>query len=295
MTAIERIAIIGAGQMGAGIAQAAAEADYKVTLFDAAPAALPKAIETITRNLERQVLKNQMTVAAKDAALAAIQITENMELLASADMVIEAIVENETAKTELYARLKNILKPNAILATTTSSISITRLGAASGRADKFIGMHFMNPVPVMQLVEVIKGIATSAETFAAAMQVVERLGKTAAASEDYPGFIVNRLLIPMINDAVQALQEGVGDAMSIDNAMRLSCNMPMGPLELADFIGLDHCLGIMRLLHSGMGDLRYRPAPLLVKYVDAGWIGKKSGKGFYDYTGAQTVPTRLAA
>lgn len=292
MADIQSVGVIGAGQMGNGIAHVAALAGLPVVLVDVNPAALEKALATIAKNMDRQVAKGGLDAAAKDAALARISTGTEMAALAQCDIVIEAATEREETKLAIFKSVSALLKPEAILASNTSSIPITRLAAASDRPERFIGMHFMNPVPVMKLVEIIRGIATSEETFAAVAALAERMGKTTAVAQDYPAFIVNRVLIPMINEAVQALQEGVGDVRSIDAAMKLGANHPMGPLELGDFIGLDTCLAIMRVLHEGMGDSKYRPSPLLVKYVEAGWLGRKAGKGFYDYSATPPKPTR---
>ncbi|MDQ1081543.1 3-hydroxybutyryl-CoA dehydrogenase [Pseudoroseomonas cervicalis] len=292
MADIQSVGVIGAGQMGNGIAHVAALAGLPVVLVDVNPAALEKALATIAKNMDRQVAKGGLDATAKDAALARISTGTEMAALAQCDIVIEAATEREETKLAIFKSVSALLKPEAILASNTSSIPITRLAAASDRPERFIGMHFMNPVPVMKLVEIIRGIATSEETFAAVAALAERMGKTTAVAQDYPAFIVNRVLIPMINEAVQALQEGVGDVRSIDAAMKLGANHPMGPLELGDFIGLDTCLAIMRVLHEGMGDSKYRPSPLLVKYVEAGWLGRKAGKGFYDYAVTPPKPTR---
>ncbi|QXM26267.1 3-hydroxybutyryl-CoA dehydrogenase [Elioraea tepida] len=278
--------------MGSGIAHVAALAGLEVAMVDVNPAALDKAVASIARNIDRQVAKGAVTAEAKERALARITTGTDHSVFADADMVIEAATENAEVKKGIFRALCPVLKPTAIIATNTSSISITGLAAATDRPARFIGMHFMNPVPVMRLVEVIRGIATDDATFEATVALAQRLGKTTATAADYPGFIVNRILVPMINEAVQALQEGVGDVVSIDTAMKLGTNQPMGPLELADFIGLDTCLAIMRVLHEGFADSKYRPAALLVKYVEAGWLGRKTGRGFYDYSTTSPSPTR---
>jgi 3-hydroxybutyryl-CoA dehydrogenase len=289
---IERVGIVGAGQMGGGIAHVCAVAGLSVTMLDANADALAKAVATIGRNLDRQVSKGSIDAAAKDAALARIATSTDYASFAEADIVIEAATEREAIKHAIFAAAVPHLKPDCLLATNTSSIPITRLAAATDRPGRFIGMHFMNPVPVMKLVEIIRGIATEQATFDAVMALAERLGKITAVAEDFPAFIVNRILVPMINEAAYTLHEGVGSVASIDAAMKLGANHPMGPLELADFIGLDTCVAIMQVLHAGMGDTKYRPCPLLVKYVDAGWLGRKSGRGFYDYSRTPPAPTR---
>ena len=289
---IDRVGIIGAGQMGSGIAHVAALAGLPVVLIDVRTEALAQAVTTIKRNMERQAQKGTVTTADKDAALARIVTAPGNEALSACDIVIEAATEREETKLSILKGLVPHLKPAAMIASNTSSIPITRLAAATDRPHKVIGMHFMNPVPVMKLVEIIRGIATDEATFSAVQALAHRMGKTTAVAEDYPGFIVNRILIPMINEACFALMEGVGSVVAIDTAMKLGTNQPMGPLELADFIGLDTCLAIMRVLHDGMGDGKYRPSPLLVKYVEAGWLGRKTKRGFYDYSEDTPRPTR---
>jgi 3-hydroxybutyryl-CoA dehydrogenase len=287
---VKHVGVIGAGQMGSGIAQVCASAGYDVTLLDVSPEQLAKAVDLIERGLNRLAQKGK--VNDTKTVLARVRTTSSYADLSDADLVVEAATEKEAVKRAIYDELKPHLKDSAIVATNTSSISITRLGAASGRAERFIGMHFMNPVPVMQLIELIRGIATDDATFETARQVAETLGKTVALSEDFPAFIVNRILLPMINEAIYVLYEGVGSVEAIDTAMKLGANHPMGPLELADFIGLDTCLAIMGVLYEGLSDSKYRPCPLLVKYVEAGWLGRKAGRGFYDYRGETPVPTR---
>ena len=289
---IQSVGIVGAGQMGSGIAHVFAMAGYDVLLNDVSPENLAAAIALIDRNLERQVSKGKMTAADKLAGLARIKTTTSLAGLGPSDLIIEAATEREEVKQAIFDGLMPHLAPHTILTTNTSSISITRLASRTDRPEKFMGFHFMNPVPVMQLVELIRGIATDAETYQTLLAVVTRLGKTAASAEDFPAFIVNRILMPMINEAVYTLYEGVGSVKSIDESLKLGANHPMGPLELADFIGLDTCLAIMNVLHDGLGDSKYRPCPLLAKYVEAGWLGRKTKRGFYDYRGDVPVPTR---
>ncbi|AWU97550.1 3-hydroxybutyryl-CoA dehydrogenase [Azospirillum ramasamyi] len=292
MTTIKKIGIIGAGQMGSGIAQVCAQAGYDVVLSDISDAVLEKALASIGRNYDRQIQKGKLEEAEKTAALGRIVTGTDLSVFGESDLVIEAATENEALKRDLLKKLVPHLKPEALIATNTSSISITRLAAATDRPAKFMGMHFMNPVPVMQLVELIRGIATDEPTFNAIKELTLAIGKTAAVAEDFPAFIVNRILLPMINEAVYTLYEGVGGVEAIDTALKLGANHPMGPLELADFIGLDTCLAVMQVLYEGLADSKYRPCPLLVKYVEAGWIGKKYGRGFYDYSQTPPVPTR---
>ena len=280
---VRTLGVVGGGQMGCGIAHVAAAVGLTVTLVDVEERFLEKARATIEKNLDREVAKGKRTVDEKAAALALLSTTTRLEALADADVVVEAIVEDETVKKDLFRRLDGACKAGAILASNTSSISITRLAAATRRPEALIGMHFMNPVPVMQLVEVIRGIATSDATVAAVDALARRMGKTPILCHDYPGFIANRVLMPMINEAIEALREGVATKEAIDGIMKLGMNHPMGPLTLADFIGLDTCLSILKVLHQGFGDPKYRPSPLLVRMVDAGWLGKKTGKGFYEY------------
>ena len=289
---IKSVGIVGAGQMGNGIAHVFALAGYDVVMSDISQEALDKAVALIDKNLERQVSREKISAAEKAAALGRITTTLKLSDVAQTDLVIEAATERETVKQAIFEDLLPHLKPHTILTSNTSSISITRLASRTDRPEKFMGFHFMNPVPVMQLVELIRGIATDEPTYKALVEVVEKIGKTAASAEDFPAFIVNRILMPMINEAVYTLYEGVGNVRSIDQALRLGANHPMGPLELADFIGLDTCLAIMNVLHEGLADTKYRPCPLLTKYVEAGWLGRKAGRGFYDYRGDEPVPTR---
>jgi 3-hydroxybutyryl-CoA dehydrogenase len=289
---IQRIGVIGAGQMGGGIVQVAAQAGFDVRLMDVSRQALEAAVSRIDFFLGRQVGKGVLTEDAKAGALSRISIDEGYEQFGDCELVIEAASENEELKRKIFATLLPSLRPEAILASNTSSISITRLAATTDRPERFIGMHFMNPVPAMKLVEIIRGIATEEDTYQAIKAVVEKLGKTSVTAEDFPAFIVNRILLPMINEAVYTLYEGVGTVESIDNAMKLGANHPMGPLALADFIGLDTCLAIMQVLYEGLADSKYRPCPLLVKYVEAGWLGRKVKRGFYDYRGETPIPTR---
>ncbi|WP_339768095.1 3-hydroxybutyryl-CoA dehydrogenase [uncultured Pseudosulfitobacter sp.] len=289
---IKTVGIVGAGQMGNGIAHVMALAGYDVTMTDISEDALQAAVKLIDGNMERQVSREKITAEAKADAMARITTTVTLTDLGPSDLIIEAATERETVKQAIFEDLLPHLKPHTILTSNTSSISITRLASRTDRPEKFMGFHFMNPVPVMQLVELIRGIATDAETYDACKKVVDKLGKTAASAEDFPAFIVNRILMPMINEAVYTLYEGVGNVQSIDSSMKLGANHPMGPLELADFIGLDTCLAIMNVLHDGLADTKYRPCPLLTKYVEAGWLGRKTQRGFYDYRGETPVPTR---
>ena len=289
---MKTIGIIGAGQMGSGIAHVCSLAGFDVKLLDANADMLPKSLANIGANMDRQIKRNQITADAKAAGLKRIATSADYTVFKDCDLVIEAATENEAIKREVFKKLCPVLKPEAIIASNTSSISITRLAAATDRPAKFIGMHFMNPVPVMQLVELIRGIATDEPTFKVIRDLTAKLGKTAAVAEDFPAFIVNRILLPMINEAVYTLYEGVGNVESIDTAMKLGANHPMGPLELADFIGLDTCLAVMHVLYDGLADSKYRPCPLLVKYVEAGWLGRKTKRGFYDYSTDKPVPTR---
>ena len=292
MTTIRSVAIVGAGQMGAGIAQAVAAGGYQVLLYDAAPDRVPQAQAAIAASLARQVARALATQAEADAALARIRPAKSLAEAAKADLVIEAAVEDEAVKKAILAELVPHLGAETVLASNTSSISITRLASVTDRPDRFIGLHFMKPAPVMKLVEIVRGIATSADTYETAVAFAESLGKTTTNAEDFPAFIVNRILVPMINEAIYTLYEGVGNVASIDKALKLGANHPMGPLELADFMGLDVVLAIMNVLYEGLADSKYRPCPLLVKYVEAGWLGRKSGRGFYDYSGDTPVPTR---
>jgi len=289
---IQKIGIVGAGQMGNGIAHVCALAGYDVVMNDISQDSLDKAVALIDRNIERQVSREKVSAEDKAAAMARISTTLKLTDLGPSDLIIEAATERETVKQAIFEDLLPHLKPHTILTSNTSSISITRLASRTDRPEKFMGFHFMNPVPVMQLVELIRGIATDEPTFKACKAVVDKLGKTAATAEDFPAFIVNRILMPMINEAVYTLYEGVGNVKSIDESLKLGANHPMGPLELADFIGLDTCLAIMNVLHDGLADTKYRPCPLLTKYVEAGWLGRKTQRGFYDYRGEVPVPTR---
>jgi len=289
---IKTVGVIGAGQMGCGIAHVSAIAGYKVQIYDLAAERIEAGLATINGNLARQVSSGKMTDEARKAALALIKGSSDINDLSQADLVIEAVTEDETIKRKIYGQVCPILKPEAILATNTSSLSITRLASATDRPEHFMGIHFMNPVPVMKLVELVRGIATDEQTFKTAKEFVATLDKTVTVAEDFPAFIVNRILLPMINEAIYTLYEGVGSVEAIDTAMKLGANHPMGPLQLADFIGLDTCLSIMQVLYDGLADSKYRPCPLLVKYVEAGWLGRKSGRGFYDYRGEVPVPTR---
>lgn len=289
---IQKVGVVGAGQMGNGIAHVFALAGYQVLLNDVNGDSLNKAVATISKNLDRQVRSAKITEGDKIAALSRISTTMSLPDLGQSDLVIEAATEKEAVKNAIFETLKPHLLPHTILSSNTSSISITRLASRTDRPEKFMGFHFMNPVPVMQLVELIRGIATDVATYDTLHGVVKRLGKIAASAEDFPAFIVNRILMPMINEAVYTLYEGVGNVQSIDQSLKLGANHPMGPLELADFIGLDTCLAIMNVLHDGLADTKYRPCPLLTKYVEAGWLGRKTQRGFYDYRSEIPIPTR---
>ena len=289
---IQKVAVIGAGQMGNGIAHVAALSGFDVLLSDVSRERVEQGLATINGNLARQARSGRISEEDRKAALERIQPALNYEALEDCDLVIESAIENEEVKRQIFSEVTKFLKPEAILATNTTSISVTRLAAATGRPEKFMGVHFMNPVPLMKLVELVRGIATDDATFTVMKEFVSKLGKDIAVAEDFPAFIVNRILLPMINEAVYTLYEGVGNVEAIDTAMKLGANHPMGPLELADFIGLDTCLSIMQVLYEGLADSKYRPCPLLVKYVEAGWLGRKTQRGFYDYRGEVPVPTR---
>ena len=292
LMAIQTVGVIGAGQMGNGIAHVLSQSGYSVQLNDVNQDALERAIERVRKNMDRQLRGGKISAGEIDAAMGRIKTTLDLAELGTSDLIIEAATEDESVKQKIFDNVLPHLKPNTILTSNTSSISITRLASRTDRPEKFMGFHFMNPVPVMQLVELIRGIATDQETYNSCLEVVNSLGKTAASAEDFPAFIVNRILMPMINEAVYTLYEGVGSVKSIDQSMKLGANHPMGPLELADFIGLDTCLAIMNVLHDGLADTKYRPCPLLTKYVEAGWLGRKTQRGFYDYRGETPVPTR---
>ncbi|MEM7494411.1 MAG: 3-hydroxybutyryl-CoA dehydrogenase [Pseudomonadota bacterium] len=292
MAQLETVGIVGAGQMGNGIAHVCALAGYNVILNDIAQGALDKGLSAIEKNMTRQLARDLITKDEMESGLERITATTSLSPFAETDLAIEAATENRDVKEKIFANLCNVVPDHTFLATNTSSISVTRLASTTDRPEKFIGLHFMNPVPLMKLMEIIRGLATDQDTYDAALEFAARLGKTTTNAEDYPAFIVNRVLVPMINEAVYALYEGVGTVESIDTAMKLGANHPMGPLTLADFIGLDTCLSIMQVLHDGLADTKYRPCPLLVKYVEAGWVGKKVGRGFYDYRGDAPVPTR---
>jgi len=292
MAAINKLGVIGAGLMGNGIAHVAALSGIPVVLMDVQQQALDRALATMAKNMDRQVSKGSISGADRDAALARIVTATDNSAFADCDMVIEAATENEEIKKKIFAALCPVLKPEAFLASNTSSIPITRLAAATDRPGRFIGMHFFSPVPMMKLVEIIRGLATEDATYQAVEALAKRMGKAPVMAQDWPGFVVNRILCPMINEAIQALMEGVGDVAAIDAGMKLGANHPMGPLELADFIGLDTLYSVMKVLHEGLGDSKYRPSPLLAKYVEAGWYGRKSGRGFYDYSTTPPTPTR---
>ena len=292
MNMIKTVGVIGAGQMGSGIAQVCAQSGYEVKLFDQSPEAVSAALGKIAKGLGRLVEKEALTQAQADEAIKNLSSVAALDELGECDLVIEAATEREEVKKAIFQALCIHLKPEALLASNTSSISITRLAAVTDRPGKFIGLHFMNPVPIMKLVEIIRGIATDSDTYATALNFAKSLGKITANAEDFPAFIVNRILIPMINEAIYTLYEGVGSVEAIDTALKLGANHPMGPLELADFIGLDTVLAVMNVLYDGLSDSKYRPCPLLIKYVEAGWLGRKSDRGFYDYRGEKPVPTR---
>jgi 3-hydroxybutyryl-CoA dehydrogenase len=292
MADIRTVGVIGAGQMGSGIAHICALAGYDVLINDVAPERIDASLQLITRNLTRQVTRGIVTEAEMDAALGRLKSAPDLAAIGAADLAIESATENEEVKKQIFRALQPHLGPGTLLASNTSSISITRLASATDRPERFIGLHFMNPVPLMKLVEIIRGIATDAGTYEIAVAFAKSLGKTTANAEDFPAFIVNRVLVPMINEAIYTLYEGVGTVDAIDTALKLGANHPMGPLELGDFIGLDTVLSIMNVLHEGLADSKYRPCPLLVKYVEAGWLGRKVGRGFYDYRGDRPVPTR---
>jgi 3-hydroxybutyryl-CoA dehydrogenase len=292
LMAIQTVGVIGAGQMGNGIAHVLSQSGYSVLLNDVNQDALERAIERVRKNMDRQLRSGKISEDEINAALGRIKTTLDLTELGTSDLIIEAATEDESVKQKIFDSVLPHLKPETILTSNTSSISITRLASRTDRPEKFMGFHFMNPVPVMQLVELIRGIATDQDTYYSCLEVVNSLGKTAASAEDFPAFIVNRILMPMINEAVYTLYEGVGSVQSIDQSMKLGANHPMGPLELADFIGLDTCLAIMNVLHDGLADTKYRPCPLLTKYVEAGWLGRKTQRGFYDYRGETPVPTR---
>ena len=289
---IQTVGVIGAGQMGNGIAHVLSQSGYSVLLNDVNQDALERAVERVRKNMDRQLRSGKISEDEINAAMGRIKTTLDLEELGTSDLIIEAATEDESVKQKIFDSVLPHLKPETILTSNTSSISITRLASRTDRPEKFMGFHFMNPVPVMQLVELIRGIATDQDTYNSCLEVVNSLGKTAASAEDFPAFIVNRILMPMINEAVYTLYEGVGSVQSIDQSMKLGANHPMGPLELADFIGLDTCLAIMNVLHDGLADTKYRPCPLLTKYVEAGWLGRKTQRGFYDYRGETPVPTR---
>ena len=289
---IQTVGVIGAGQMGNGIAHVLSQSGYSVLLNDVNQDALERAVERVRKNMDRQLRSGKISENEINAAMGRIKTTLDLEELGTSDLIIEAATEDESVKQKIFDSVLPHLKPETILTSNTSSISITRLASRTDRPEKFMGFHFMNPVPVMQLVELIRGIATDQDTYNSCLEVVNSLGKTAASAEDFPAFIVNRILMPMINEAVYTLYEGVGSVQSIDQSMKLGANHPMGPLELADFIGLDTCLAIMNVLHDGLADTKYRPCPLLTKYVEAGWLGRKTQRGFYDYRGETPVPTR---
>ena len=290
--AIQTVGVIGAGQMGNGIAHVLSQSGYSVLLNDVNQDALERAVQRVRKNMDRQLRSGKISEDEINTAMGRIKTTLDLAELGTSDLIIEAATEDESVKQKIFDSVLPHLKPETILTSNTSSISITRLASRTDRPEKFMGFHFMNPVPVMQLVELIRGIATDQETYNSCLEVVNSLGKTAASAEDFPAFIVNRILMPMINEAVYTLYEGVGSVQSIDQSMKLGANHPMGPLELADFIGLDTCLAIMNVLHDGLADTKYRPCPLLTKYVEAGWLGRKTQRGFYDYRGETPVPTR---